>query len=118
MKVKINKFTYEILETENKEDERLKLNDVYAIGITRCNDQQIIIYNNLSEARFRMTLIHELTHAFIDAYGFWAHSEKFSHEDIAEFVSTYADDIVRIAEKYIENRYATEKRRDRKKLVK
>lgn len=104
MKVKINKFTYEILETENKEDERLKLNDGYATGITKCNAQQIIIFNALPEERFRLVLIHELTHAFIDAYGFWAHSEKFSHEDIAEFVSTYADDIVAIADKYMERR--------------
>lgn len=101
MKVKINKYFYEIIFTKDKEHTDLFVNGEYHLGVCMFSRQKIIVFQT-SKERTKQTLIHELTHAFIDAYGFFPNN-SFNHEDLCEFIGTYSENIVQLANKILKD---------------
>lgn len=99
IKIKINKLTYtiEFVTTTFVEN---------TLGTCESSAGKIQVLNSLSKEQTRQTLIHELTHAYLWAYGFfeWASNE----EAMCNFIGTYADDIIKHTD------YILEKRGERK----
>lgn len=62
--------------------------------------QTIYILADLSYEQSKQTLIHELTHAFMYVYGFGHITEQVPLEIMCDFVGCYAEEIVKIAEKF------------------
>lgn len=103
MKVKINGLLYEIIEEldgdkvfADKEFEGKP--HVMRLGLTEYREQKIYLYKDMSEERKRSVLIHELTHAFIEAYGFY--QNEFNEEQLCEFMAIYSNKINKICNKY------------------
>ncbi len=124
MKFKINNRSWEILEVSQAEiktmqNERKANNeeDIKSIasryyGVTYCDICKIYIDKDLPIDRKKATLIHELTHCFIDNY--ITHDEKqYSEEDVADLVSNSFDFINEVVKQYIDieevNIYANDK---------
>jgi Zn-dependent peptidase ImmA (M78 family) len=114
MKFKINNREWKIIEAsqqaiKNKqnirranEEENLKSIDTRYYGITYCDEQKIYIDEDLPKDRKKATLIHELTHCYIDNY--ITHCEKqYSEEDVADIVANSYDIIHEIVEQYERN---------------
>lgn len=94
MEIKINNNTYKIFEVEAN-DEELKMEDgEYHTGVTDFHKKEIYIANNLNQDCKRYTLIHELTHALIDSYGFM--QVDWNDEIVADFVGNYFVNICNI----------------------
>ena len=51
------------------------------------------------ERKFNV-LVHELTHAYIEASGKYAFRDKMKSEDICEFIGTYGKEIIDRANDY------------------
>lgn len=113
MKFKINNRTWSIEEKSQSEiksiqnqrkaneEENIKSLSTRYYGITYCDIMQIYIDKDLPEERKKSTLIHELTHCYIDNY--ITHSEQeYSEEDVADIVSNSYDIIHEIVDKYFE----------------
>lgn len=113
MKFKINnrmwnieeKSQSEIKSIQNQrkanEEENIKSLSTRYYGITYCDIMQIYIDKDLPVERKKSTLIHELTHCYIDNY--ITHSEKeYSEEDVADIVSNSYEIIHEIVEMYFE----------------
>ena len=97
MDVKINSLNFKIIEV----DEIDKTDDGrYIIGYTNYVKQEILLLKNLSFEQKINTLRHELTHAFLWAYGLSAMCEELPLEIVCDFVGIYSKDIVEIADKY------------------
>lgn len=89
--VKINKILYQIKTVDNKELNRHQDEDNSVIGLTDCIDQIIYLDKDLKKERMKQTLIHELTHAYInECYP----SEIFDEEDLCNFIAIYSEDIL------------------------
>lgn len=91
--LKISNYFYKVCFVED-DDERLRNGDDYHVGLCQYVQQEILIANNLSYDRMKRTLIHELTHAFMEAYGFHSHRDDFSSDDICEFMAAYSEEIL------------------------
>nr|DAI43442.1 MAG TPA: Protein of unknown function (DUF3920) [Caudoviricetes sp.] len=115
MKFKINNREWTITEASQEsiknmqnirranEEENLKSIDMRYYGITYCDTLKIYIDEDLPEARKKSTLIHELTHCYIDNY--ITHCEKqYTEEDVADIVSNSYDIIHEIVDKFFEVR--------------
>lgn len=113
MKFKINNRTWSIDEKSQSEiksiqnqrkaneEENIKSLSTRYYGITYCDIMQIYIDKDLPVERKKSTLIHELTHCYIDSY--ITHSEQeYSEEDVADIVSNSYDIIHEIVEMYFE----------------
>lgn len=101
MKVKIKDYEYTIIEVDNTDGDFYKNGDLRLYGQTRYVDQIIKIYKDLSPIRKRQTLIHELTHAFLDVYlAGQVLTNKYNEEDVCCFIATYSEDILRIVNEY------------------
>ena len=113
MKFKINNRTWSIEEKSQSEiksmqnqrkaneEETPKSIDMRYYGITYCDTLKIYIDEDLPADRKKSTLIHELTHCYIDNY--ITHCEKqYSEEDVADIVSNSYDIIHEIVEQYFE----------------
>ena len=111
MKFKINNREWTITEVSQQEiknmqnirkaneEENIKSITPRYYGVTYCDIMQIYIDKDLSTERKKSTLIHELTHCYIDNY--ITHSEKeYSEEDVADIVANSYDIIHEIVEKY------------------
>lgn len=111
MKFKINNRTWSIEEKSQSEiksiqnqrraneEENIKSITPRYYGVTHCDIMQIYIDKDLPEERKKSTLIHELTHCYIDSY--ITHSEQeYSEEDVADIVSNSYDIIHEIVDKY------------------
>ena len=81
------------------ENENVKALDSRYYGITYCDTQEIYIDEDLKIDRKRATLIHELTHCYIDNYITHC-GKKYSEEDVADIVSNSYDIIHEIVDKY------------------
>ena len=66
-------------------------------GLTKYLEQEIYINSELSVQQERQTLIHELTHAFMNVYGFGAITENIPIEIMCDFIGCYGDDIIKVA---------------------
>ena len=115
MKFKINNRTWSIEEKSQSEiksmqnqrkaneEENLKSIDMRYYGITYCDTLKIYIDEDLPADRKKSTLIHELTHCYIDNY--ITHCEKqYSEEDVADIVANSYDIIHEIVGQYKEQR--------------
>lgn len=111
MKFKINNMNWEIEEISQeeiktmqnerkaKDEENVKSLDWRYYGITYHDDLKIYIDKNLHADRKKKTLIHELTHCYINSY--ITHQDKnYNEEDIADIVSNSYDIIHEIVDKY------------------
>ena len=112
-KFKINNRDWTIIEEtqeqiktiQNKrkanDSENIKSLDTRYYGITYCDIYTIYIDQDLSQCVKKSTLIHELTHCYIDNY--ITHTDKtYNEEDVADIVSNSYDIIHEIADKYFE----------------
>ena len=73
----------------DEEDNIKSINPRY-YGITYCDTMQIYIDKDLPVDKKKATLIHELTHCYIDNY--ITHCEKqYSEEDVADVVANSYD---------------------------
>lgn len=101
MKVKIKNFDYEIIEVDYTDKDFVENGELKLFGQTIYSEQLIKIYKNIPMSRKRETLIHELTHAFFDVYLQSYHiKDKFDEEDVACFMGTYSEDILKIVNNY------------------
>ena len=111
MKFKINNMNWEIEEISQeeiktmqnerkaKDEENVKSLDWRYYGITYNDDLKIYIDKNLHADRKKKTLIHELTHCYINSY--ITHQDKnYNEEDIADIVSNSYDIVHEIVDKY------------------
>lgn len=106
MKLTINNQSFEIIEQGDGENVYLKSpndDNKMRIGLTDFQNNIIYLHKDLPTLeKKKQTLIHELTHAYIYAFGFSTREEYFGHELICEFIEAYARDIVRTADEYFE----------------
>ena len=101
MKIKIKNYDYEIIEVDDTDKDFMENGDLKLFGQTIYSKQLIKLYRDLPFPRKRETLIHELTHAFYDVYLNSYHiKDKFDEEDIACFMATYSEDILKIVNDY------------------
>jgi len=113
MKFKINNRTWTIEEKSQSEikriqnerraneDDNIKSVTPRYYGVTHCDIQEIYLDRDLPIDRKRATLIHELTHCYIDNY--ITHDAKdYSEEDVADIVANSYDIIHEIVDKYFE----------------
>ena len=100
MELTINNQPFEIIEQGDGENVYLNGSDgEICIGLTNCLKNIIYLHKDLPPQKKKQTLIHELTHAYIYAYGF-STVEHFNHELVCEFVEAYARAIIRAADEY------------------
>lgn len=98
MKVKIKDYDYEIIEVGRDSNLLKQEEGKITFGQTDFENQKIYLNKDISSIRLRKTLIHELTHAFLEAYGF---SERiFNKEELCLFNESYMEDIMQIVDKY------------------
>lgn len=90
--IQINKLNYQIHLVE-PDNGNLLVDGIWRCGSCDSAGGQIFIHNRLSYETMRRTIIHELTHAYIFAYGH-AKREKYYDEDVCEIVSAFADAII------------------------
>ena len=101
MEIKINNNIYKINFVES-DNENLKIDDgEYHSGVTNFITKEIYIANNLKGNSLRYTLIHELTHAMIDSYGFM--QIYWNDEIVADFMANYLNNIIDLSNKIIIN---------------
>lgn len=101
MTVKIKDYEYTIIEVDDTEQDFIRDNNLTLYGQTLYEKQLIKLYKDLPTLRKRQTLIHELTHAFFDVYLASCHiKDTFDEEDIACFMATYSEDILKIVNEY------------------
>lgn len=60
--------------------------DRYTAGLTEYSSQTIYICNEV--ANIKRVLIHELTHAWQDAYGHYQFAKQYDCEDVCEIVAS------------------------------
>ena len=92
MIVTINNFNWNVSFVKSFDKEKF--------GTTRYLTQEIQVLDSLSKEEKLRTLIHELTHAFMSSYGF-GQIDEWTTEVVCDFISTYADSIVRLADSII-----------------
>lgn len=98
MKVKIKDYDYEIIEVEKDSTLLKQEEDRVTFGQTDFENQKIYLNKDVTPIRLKKTLIHELTHAFAEAYGF---SERlFDEEELCLFSEAYLEDIISICSEY------------------
>lgn len=101
MKVKIKDYEYEIIEVDETDGDFYKNGVLKLYGQAKYDKQIIKIYKDLSPIRKRQTLIHELTHVFLDVYlAGQSLTNKYNEEDLCCFMGTYSEDILRIVNEY------------------
>lgn len=99
--VNINELLFTIKEASFEDIRKQGERDDEALlfGICDYISMEILIANTLSVEQKRRTLRHELTHAFVFAYGFLYVSEKMKIESVCEFIGAYGGEIERIVQK-------------------
>ena len=112
-KVEINGLTYTIKEVDTIEE----IDGKKVIGLTKYIEQEILLLKIISDELKAVTLKHELTHAFLWAYGFGA-MEELPIEIVCDFVAIYSKKIDNICGMYFEEHkdYLKAKNKDEIKL--
>ena len=96
MKINIHNREYEFLEVEARSP-MLVYGDV--IGTCDHHNFRIVINKDLNVQLKKETLIHELTHAFLKTYDIQYDNDTYDEEQVCNFLSKYAADILEIANK-------------------
>ena len=99
MKFKIKNQTWEIIKVPTNEMPYIGEEKLY-FGLTKYLEQEIYINSELSVQQERQTLIHELTHAIMEVYGFGAIKEDIPIEIMCDFIGCYGDDIIKVANEF------------------
>lgn len=95
MVIELNENRYAV-KIVKYDDENLLMEDGdYHFGVTDFKDKIIYIADNLSNYAFKNTLLHEITHAVIDSFGFL--QVDWTEEVVADFMANYS---TMIADKY------------------
>lgn len=94
--IKINNVDYEVF--EDCDGVNVSLLDEENMILGKCDsvNQKIYIHKDLLFNKKVKTLKHEITHAFIEEYGF--SNYVFNEEDICNFVSIYGSEICRLTD--------------------
>lgn len=101
MEIRIKNYIYQIIEVDDTNKDFMTNKGLALYGQTIYPHQIIKLYKDLLPTRKRQTLIHELTHAFMDVYLPSQHvKDKFDEEDICCFMATYSEDILKIVNDY------------------
>lgn len=96
-KVRVNNIDYGI-KVIDWDDERLRMPDgELHFGVTNMKENEIYIANNLPEQTMTTTLIHEVTHAYIDAYGLL--QVCWTDEIVADFMGAHLENIINTLQK-------------------
>ena len=74
----------------------------HSLGVTYSNTLHILILKDLPITNFKKILIHELTHAVL--YSFGLDQAKKNDEILCDFVSAYSEQILKVANDYLEKR--------------
>lgn len=90
--IQINKLNYKVFMVEPYNGSLL-VNGTFRIGACDSTAGTIHIQNELTYEIMRLTIIHELVHAYICAYGHDARKE-YGEEDVCEFMSAFSDAII------------------------
>lgn len=93
--VKVHRTDWEINLVEPTNENLLMEDGQYHCGVTFYVEKKIYINKELNKQTFDNTLLHELTHAFIESYGLM--QIEWQDENVADFVGYYFFDIL---EKY------------------
>lgn len=99
MKFIVNEIEWEIVEVE-KTHSGLKMGDNSMLGT--CNYEECVIYimQELNKGMKRNVLAHEITHAVIEAMGFYA-NKTFDQEAMCEFIAHNGKLVVDLTEQYM-----------------
>lgn len=89
MFINIGEFKFEVIEADTLIDDK----GTQYFGLTEYYQPRISILKGLPDVQKRNTLTHEMTHAFMWAFGF-GQCDEMSREFVCEFVGTYAHMIV------------------------
>ena len=90
MDVKIHNKMYKVFFVDST-CEKLIFDDEIRSGVTYFTKKEIYIRNDLNSDSLRYTLYHEITHAYIESYGFL--QVDWNDEVVADFIANYIDDI-------------------------
>ena len=100
MILEINNWKYEIYVVE-EDDDVLQMDDgYYHSGVTDMKEQRIYLQKGLNEQQMWYTVVHELTHAYLQAYGLL--QVEYTDEVIADIMGIYGKNILKDAEKLAE----------------
>lgn len=117
--VRINNLEFEVVLEDEKSDKMNGEDGVIYLGLTEyCPAPIIYLRKGMKTGLMRRTIIHELTHAYIFAYGYSLDSE----EDFCKFMESKCCDIIEKAE-YVyslleESPWCLEKKADSVSLMK
>lgn len=94
VKVAIGELIFEVLMVD-ADNEHLKTEDdsAYNAGIIAFHDLKIYIDKTMPKTMIEATLIHEITHAYLFAYGI---VKVMDEEEICNFVSKNVREIMRL----------------------
>lgn len=87
MEIKINNNVYKVIFLGSK-DERLELeNGDYRCGMTDFVKKEIYINKEMCWDSMRYTILHELSHAYIESYGML--QVEFTDEVVCDYIGNY-----------------------------
>lgn len=96
MKFKIHNRTWRVTQ-EGNGDNVFNDGEKSRLGLCSMLDRRIYLLDSQGNENMRDTLVHELTHAMIYEY---ALPQEMGEEQVCDFMATYADDIISIADRY------------------
>lgn len=102
MKFEINGNDVEIIEI-NEYDPSLIVDGTARVGCIHYINNTIYLMENLTREVKKRTLLHELTHAFLNCNGM-LNFDNFSQEQMCEFIAYHGENIVNICNKYFEEK--------------
>lgn len=94
MKVLINGYSFKIKFVDGDTRKMKPYKNSYNLGLTEYVDAVIRIRKGMNERTTRSTVIHELTHAFMFAFGYTIEGE----EAMCDFFGSQGDDIIKMAD--------------------
>lgn len=94
MKVLINGYPFEIKFVDGDSRKMKPDENSYNLGLPEYADAIIRIRKGMNERTNRSTVIHELTHAFMFAFGYTIEGE----EAMCDFFGSQGDDIIKMAD--------------------
>lgn len=81
-------------------DKSLFLDGGYCMGVCYYSEREIYVNKELNLEVKTETLLHELTHAFLDTLQL-SKKEEYNEEEVCEFVGKYSHEIQRIANRLL-----------------
>lgn len=98
MKIKINNQQWTVKFVPSEDSHLQDEKDTY-LGLTYYLTQEIFIRKDMALETTRATVIHELTHAVISAYGHSA--DQYDEETVCNFNGAHLDEIYDLANKIL-----------------